>query len=816
MSFSARLSQLAVVMLLLGISFAARNSPAQAPATAAPSGPNSDPTYQQLRNITLGTESISVEAVDLKRDAATFHLKRGTVCFVPPAQGKVTGAVFVGDGVMSFDPPTADERRSLKFLTKTDEFSEDFNHLVLRFTDSTYEELKESGGKEQGACDAGLLKDSQNAMRHRIHYNLDGRILEDVLRPEPGSLFVAFVHGRHYDDKMLYVVDPNGAPEIADEQVGLMTYDENKEGIWSASRLSNDSRSKLGKAAASSSRIHIESQDLDTTIEGSAHLSAQAKTTFVPFCADSRVIPFDLFRTLRVQSVIGPDGQATSFIQEDKNDDPDFYVVFPKALTAGEKYTVTSSYDGKDAVINTGNGNYYVSDGARDSWYPGNAGASLSDYANFDMTFRIPKGMKIAASGSLVAEREEGGKTVSVWKSDVAQPLAGFQFGRMKEEEAKLTSPDFLVATYANEAVPDDYKELQNEATGNLNTVSMMKQPLSEAQFAIKLYTSYFGPLPFKRLSLTQQTACDYGQSWPDLVWLPICSFYDQTARHFIKIHGVSLGEMTGGYWDVVTPHEVSHQWWGQLVGFGSYRDQWMSEGFADFSASLFLQSAYGKDSQKMYEKFWNDEHRLIVEKNQFGFRAIDVGPVTMGYRLDNSKAGFNIGRYLIYPKGAYILQMVRMMMWNGQTGDQDFKAAMQDFVKTYSGRAATTEDFKSTLEKHMMPDMNAGGNRKMDWFFNEYVYGTALPTYDFVGTFDKNPAGEVVFNYSLKQSGVDDNFVMPVPVYFELADGRTVSLGRIQVKGNYTAQGKVALKGVKDPPKRALINYNHDVLASN
>ena len=99
MSFSARLSQLAVATLLLGTSFAAQqNAQAQAPAPAAPSGPNSDPTYQQLRNITLGSESISVEAVDLKRDAATFHLKRGTVCFVPPVQGKVTGAVFVGDG----------------------------------------------------------------------------------------------------------------------------------------------------------------------------------------------------------------------------------------------------------------------------------------------------------------------------------------------------------------------------------------------------------------------------------------------------------------------------------------------------------------------------------------------------------------------------------------------------------------------------------------------------------------------------------------------------------------------------------------------
>jgi hypothetical protein len=810
MSFSARLSQLAVATLLFGTFFAAQqNSPAQAPAPAAPSGPNSDLTYQQLRNITLGSESISVEAVDLKRDAATLHLKRGTVCFVPPVQGKVTGAVFVGEGTMTLDPPTADERRSLKLLTKSDEFVESFAHLVLRFTDSTYEELKQSGGRGQGACDDGLLRDSQNVMRHRLHHNLDGRILEDVLRPEPGGLFVAFVHGNHYDDKMFYVVDPNGAPEIADEQVGLMTYDENKEGIWSTSRLSSDSRSKLGKAAASSSRIHIEDQNLDTTIEGNAHLSAKAKTTFVPFSADSRALPFDLFHTLRVQNVIGLDGQPTSFIQEDKNDDPDFFIVFPKALTAGEKYTITTNYDGKDAVINTGNGNYFPV--ARENWYPANSGASLGDYSTFEMIVRIPKGMKMAASGSLLNEREEDGKSVSVWKSDVAQPLAGFQFGRMKEEEAKLTSPDFLVATYANEAVPDEYRRFEGGPMGNLSTVSMMKQPLSEAQFAIKLYTSYFGPLPFKRLSITQQTACGFGQSWPDLVWLPICSFYDETARHFMGI-----GESAGGYWDVVTPHEVSHQWWGQLVGFGSYRDQWMSEGFADFSASLFLQSAYGKDSRKMYEKFWNDEHRLIVEKNQFGFRAIDVGPLTMGYRLDNSKAGFSIYRHLIYPKGAYILQMLRMMMWNGQTGDQDFKATMQDFVKTYAGRAATTEDFKSTLEKHMTRDMNAGGNGKMDWFFNEYVYGTTLPTYDFVGTFDKNPAGEVVFNYSLKQSGVDDNFVMPVPVYFELADGRTITLGRIQVKGNYTAQGKVALKGMKDAPKRALINYNHDVLASN
>jgi hypothetical protein len=780
-------------------------------AAQTPAGPNSDPTYQQLRNIGLGSEAFSVKGLDLKRDAATFHLRTGTVCFVPPVQGKVTGAVFVGDGAMSLDPPTASERKSLKLLTKSDEFAEEFNHLVLRFTDSTYDEIRKAATPGQGGCDAGLLRDSQNTMRHRLHYNLEGRLLEDVMRPDPGGLFVAFVHGKHYDDKLLFDIDPNGAPEAFPEQVELMTYNENKSGIWTAFPLSNEYKTKLGSAAARSSAIHIEHQDLDTTIEGSGRLDGTAKTTFVAITPGLKVVAFDLFGSLRVQNVSGPDGQPLAFVQEDKHDDPDFFVILPEALGRGKELTAKAVYSGKEAVVSTGSGNYYVSGGARDTWYPGNAGAGLGDYAQFDMIFRIPKGMKMAAAGSLVSEKEEGGKSVTVWKSDMAQPVAGFQFGRMKVQEAKLTSPDFLVATYANEDVPDEYKQLQGGTMGNLSTVSMMKQPLSEAQYAIKLYTDYFGALPFKRLSVTQQTACTYGQSWPELVWLPICSFYDVTVRH-----QMGLDWADNGYWDVVTPHEVSHQWWGQFVGFESYRDQWMSEGFADFSASLFLQSAYGQKSAKMYSKFWSDERKSLTDKNQFGFRAIDVGAVTMGYRLNNSKAGFNIARDLIYPKGAYILQMIRMMMWSSQTGDKDFKDMMHDFVQTYGGRAASTEDFKAMVEKHVTPEMRAAGNGKMDWFFNEYVYGTALPSYSFNGSFEKGPTGDVVFAYKLTQSGVDDNFMMFVPVYFELADGRIVFLGRMHVKGNYTLQGKIPVKGLKDPPKRAMINYHDDVLASN
>ena len=294
-----------------------------APAQNATPGPNSDPTYQALRNLTLGSESVSVSNLDLKRDAGTFHLRSGTICFIAPVQGKITGAVFVGDGNFVISPPLS-EMGMLKLLTKENEFSENFSHLVLRFTDSTYDEIKKAGSAASGGCENGLLKDSQNAMRHGqlLKYNLDARILQDVLSPEPGALFVAFVHGKRYNDKEIFVVDPHGARYLMHEEVGLMTYDENKFGVWAAFPLSG------GRKRGAGGHIHIEHQLLDTTIEKNANLTGKATTTFVVRVNGSRVIPLDLFPTLRVQSVTA-DGQGLAFIQEDKNEDAGFSVILP-------------------------------------------------------------------------------------------------------------------------------------------------------------------------------------------------------------------------------------------------------------------------------------------------------------------------------------------------------------------------------------------------------------------------------------------------------------------------------------------------------
>jgi len=802
------------LLFLLAVSTATgqevSSRPQQPAAAPAPAAPNSDPIYQQLRQSQLGNVALAVRDLVLQRDAGTFTFRSGTFFFLAPVNGKVTGAVFLGDGSFTLVPPNATEQHSLSLLTKEPKMEERFSELVLRFTDDTYEEIKKAGS---AAAPAGNpdepLQHVNTALRKHLHYNLHARLLEDVMGTGPGGMFVAFIKGKKYDSKMIYVIDPRGLRRFHSDadDVALLTWDENKYGIWASSRLPRPKGPRQ--------TIKIENQKLDTSVEKGGRLNGDATATFTVRASGMRVIGFDLFHTLRVQSVSDAAGRPLAFIQENKDEDPDFVVILPRALEAGEQFVIRTIYSGKDVVYVEGGDNYYPV--ARASWFPSRG---FGDYVSYDMTFHIPKGMTMVATGTRLRELNEGSENLSEWRTEVPQAVAGFNFGRFKRKEAKLEKLGFVVEAYANQEQPEIVKRLlreppptmdashvgsamQSAALGNLTTTGMMEKALAEGQLAIELYTDYFGPSSYKRLAITQQTAFNYGQSWPTLVYLPITYFFDSTARH-----GLGMDDPRG-YFKVVGPHEVAHQWWGHTVGFNNYRDQWMSEGFAEFSASLFIQVIQKNNGE--FIKFWNDERELLLEKNKEGFRAIDVGPLIQGYRLANTKAGFDVPRRLIYPKGAYILHMIRMMMWSPKTGDAEFKAMMQDFVKTYANRPATTEDFKAMVEKHMTAAMDISGNHKMDWFFDEYVYGTALPSYSLDYSFDQ--AGDL--NIKVTQSGVDDKFAMLVPLYLELANGRIVRLGLAPMSGNRTVEQKVPLRGLTERPKRAMLNYFNDVLCN-
>ena len=801
-------------------------SPAQHPA-------NSNATYQQLRGLQPGDEVITVNNLVLHRDAATFTFTRGDFAFYGKVNGKVTGAVFKGEGHLHITPPTVQERHNLSIATHTEEFDEDFDQVVLRFTDGTAAELHEAstGNGEQDSFYAKAADEARSFLRHHssgeyvallehLHYrkidgNLDLRLLEDVLSPAPGGYFYAALHGKK-SGRVFFILDPQGVAGLTPEEVSLQNWNASYETMLYPLAFHRAAEYASGTASGSehNASYHVVSENLDVSIEKNGFLSSLATVIIRADQDGVTVVPLDLYPSLRVSKVETDKGEALDFVQEDANEDPDFGVVLAAPLKKGETATLKITYGGKDVVFNEGQGNYFPI--ARNDWFPNSIG--FSDFASYRMLFHVPKGLQLLATGTKMSESTDGGITTSEWKTEQPLTVVGFTLGDFKSKEARFDIPpggNLTVDAFANIYPPDYLERFSHSGLGTMDTTPMLVNILSQGEAAAQVYTNYFGPLTFTNIALTQQSVCSFGQSWPMLVYLPICGFLDGTQRHelitwqFQRPDEVALFNM---YMTRVVPHEVAHQWWGHTVGASSYRDEWMREGFADESAAIYLQATGQMDQ---FFEFWKLQRKLITEKNAFGFRPIDVGPVTMGRRLGSPQAGWNVYQHLVYPKGAYILHMIQMMMWTQKDGDARFKATMHDFVESHRLQAATTEDFKSTVEKHMSPQMDLEGNHRMDWFFNQYVYGTDLPAYHFEAQTTPNGDGTSL-HIKLIQSGVPDSFRMPVPMYVELADGKVQRLGSINITGNKTIDQTVQLPKFSSPVKRVVINYYYDVLSTD
>lgn len=777
----------------------------EANGTARP--PNSEATYAAMRSNLPAGPGIAVKGLSIEREGGTFHFDDGSFFLYGPVNGHITGAVFEGKGRFTLSPTDPNERRSLALLTKTPEMSQDFATVVLRFTDATADDIRKAS---TGSASADATEASRAAaelaknLRLTLHWNLDERILEDVLSDHPadahGSFFLAsFRAGGFFAGKnLLFVVDPEGAPLADGDQVELATWGTDEFHGWTAYRMQ--------RADSAALPTHVTDEAIDIAMEKSGKLTCAATVTLTANRPGLRVVGFNLFPTLRVSGVYSETGAPLDFIQEDKKADPGFAVELPHDAPTDHPLRLLIKYSGPDAVQHEGEGVYELLHSARDSWYPAPNGV-FGDFANYRLTFHLLRGLQAVATGDLVAHDRDGSLERYVWQTRAPIPVAGFNIGDFRQEEIK-TPQGFAVDGFANVNLPDSVVNFANNGIGSLATPPGLKNQVSQGNAAIQIYTNYFGKLPYDHVSLTEQTTCLDGQGWPTMVYLPICAFWDTTEQHAFGLRDFDMPS----FWESVTPHEVAHQWWGDLIGWSSYRDQWMGEGFATFSASLFLMQTSAKMDE--YHKYWNDQHRLLFEKNAYGKRPIDVGPVTMGYRVNSNKTGDDVARAVIYAKGAYILHMIQMMYWTPQNGDEPFKKSMQAFVQEYAGKSASTEDFKHSLEKTMPKWVDAAGDRKLDWFFNEYVYGTEVPHYDVSSDFSTGEDGVTSVHVKIAQSGVSDNFLMLVPIYMQMANGNTIRLATVRMRGVTAFDQTVKLGKLPSPGKKLLINYNEDVLS--
>jgi Peptidase family M1 domain len=779
----------------------------------------SDPAYTALRDARPDGRTIALSNFVYERDVLRFTLN-GTLHLLPPVEGKTPGAVFTGQGSYELKPATPYEQRSLAINTGDDKLTaltDTFDSAIFLGTALPAAAEKASAPVAGTAAASAVDKwnDYLKKQKRDFQTNMHVRMLQEILNAEAEPYFFAWIDGKTHPPALLEV-NPRDI-----EQTSMYVMHDSKGGLWYASRYKSEI--DAGKAPFKPLLVDPEHYLIDTTIKG-AELDATATMTFVP-SVNLRVLPLSLFSKLRVSgaSYATAADPATwtpvAWIQEDEKDDSGTAIVFPATLKQGEKYLLKMAYGGKDVLYNAGDGNFSV--GARMSWYPNVS--FFDDLAQFELRFRHPAKMQVVAVGNEVENKTEGQDVVALWKTANPLRVAGFNYGKFKKMTQNDKDSGMTVEVYTNPGTPDIIREINmilqatSEyaiATGDIDamgpshvkidTASLAQSAMADAINTARTGNAYFGPLTDKRIAITQQSEWFFGQSWPSLVYLPYIAFLNGTQRNTLGLNGAK------DFVDNVGAHELAHQWWGHQVGWATYRDQWLSEGFSEFTAALVLQQTAGWPG---YNKYWERARKTILEKPRGAAITNDqAGPISQGFR-NSTWQNRSAGEVIMYTKGAYVLHMLRMAMWDRQKGDETFMKMMREFASTYAGKNPSTRDFKLIVEKHATPNMRITTDGKVNWFFDQWVYGTHVPKIESKLDFKDAGGGKYKVTGTITQSQVPENFASVVPLYVQLDKTNTIRFGNHMIVGSKSEPVEFEISLPKKPQK-FLVNVNHDILS--
>lgn len=836
--------RIAFALLVPTLSLAAAG---QAPTGAQAPGQS---TYRQLRDLRPDGRSVEVSGFEIRRDVFLLQFDRGRFHFLSPVDGHTVGAVFLGEGRFRLTPASDAERRHLALVSGDDELevlSDSFAAMVLFFHDGTDLDISGAGAVTEGTASteaARLVTDLLALQRKELRTNFHLRLLESLRNSSIWGTgpFLAFFDGQRLPPALL-VLDPMGCDALrltsnwSRERAFMVVRQSGTASFW----YSSDPR--VGGEPRASSWADALHYDLEVEIHNNTGIEGSTTIRFASLARRLEILPVLLMPELRISQVafrrLGAEAwQPAAFIQEAAKEDADAVVILPEALAEGEVGELRIEYAGEQVLYDAGDDNYVVR--ARDSWYP-NLGA-FTDTASYAMTYKVPKDLQVISVGEEVESHDAGEQHVQVWRSDQPIRVAGFNYGQFKKLEQPDEGTGLKIEVYTNPGQPEiidlinqalggssrlgeqgpripissELTPEQNEAlagrglVGQIDSADLAKSALIDGINTARVSTSYFGALPQRRVAITQQSQWSFGQSWPSLVFMPYLAFLSST--HRAQLTELDFGYLSDAQIERLGYHEVAHQWWGHLVGWKSYRDQWLSEGFAEFTAGLVTEMVEGRSAA---DEFWEAARDRILEKPRGGkIPNYQAGPISLGYRLATDATPGAAGA-MIYSKGAYLLHMLRMMMWDnaGSPPDHRFMAMMKDFATSFAGQAASNLDFQRVVERHLLPQMNATGNGSMAWFFDQWLHGTEIPAIEADLKAERQPGEEYRITGTVRQLGVSESFRSFVPIYVDFGKDRLARLGGVLLLGNQPQTLDIVVR-LPDKPKRVVVNAHYDVLA--
>lgn len=732
-------------------------------------------TYNQLKTFALTGGSAQVKSLVIKKDRAQLTLD-GTVYFAEPINGQVTGAVFVGEGRFLAETPSSEfEKDNVRRLLGAENVDSDFKTAVFRFTDDTAAQF---GAPQAGPANdraQKLATEIDERMLRETGANLSARVAVSLLNGEkPGFFFAQFDGGRR--GRFALVLDHQSRIPVSNFDINagekglIWTYNSAifSPEVWLAFYGLDDYQRGAVAYSDVNDQVSIDNYRMDVDLRNYndrlrvlSQITAEAKQTdlrAISFNVGEDLGSYDNTRQKKQMHVKAVRSGSTQldFVQEPW--EGGFTVLLPQSVKPGDKIELALEVEGdfmrghdlfRDCQYPASN----------TSWYPRHGYLKRS---TFDMTFRHPKRLKVASVGTRLSEEpdaEDKEGAVSKYKMPFPVALVTFALGPFKRHA------DTIKWEKGGQPTPLEFSSLPGD-------LAAIKEDfiVAELNNTVRYFTAMFGNYPYPSFGATFHPY-PFGQGIATMLMIPNTDRASKYTYSFIA-------------------HETAHQWWGNIVAWRSYRDQWLSEGFAEYSGILYTGLRDGRGSKEellsQLRSSLKDPPATLTGVGKG--RLVDVGPIILGHRLNTSKT-FGAYSTLIYNKGALVLRMLHFMMSNPSNGDgQPFFDMMTDFTERHRNQMASTDDFRKVVNEHFVktPIAQKYGMQNLNWLFRQAVYQSEYPSYEMQYKITPEADGKVLVSGTITQKNAGENWVMVLPVKFSFG-GKQEAMGTVLVQGAST-----------------------------
>ena len=184
---------------------------------------------------------------------------------------------------------------------------------------------------------------------------------------------------------------------------------------------------------------------------------------------------------------------------------------------------------------------------------------------------------------------------------------------------------------------------------------------------SIEAFSEAFGPYPYPEIDIIQTELFSGGMEYPSIILI----YKDFEAN---PDPGATLS--------IVVAHEIAHQWFYSLVGDDQYDEAWLDESFASYAEYVYMETYMDEDKVAArvsgMQDVWMGGSDFNVRYDELQLnRSYDDFPDDNSYVLT------------VYKYGQVFLYRLREAM-----GEEDFTAMMKAYVKEFSHKVATSEDF--------------------------------------------------------------------------------------------------------------------------